>query len=101
MALETMTDALARLEAAGYTDGFRATDDGLLRCAACGTTIDPAVATIDEVVRFEGASDPDEEAALFALGCAEGHLGVYVVTYGPAMPAEDVAVVRRLSTREP
>ena len=99
MALETMTEALTRLEAAGYTDDFRATDNGLLRCGACGTTVDPAVVSIDEVVRFEGASDPDEQAALFALACVGGHLGTYVVTYGPAMPAEDVEVVRRLSSR--
>lgn len=96
MPLETMQEAIRRLEADGYGGEFRA-DNGALRCPACGHRHDPAQVSVDETVRFEGASDPDDEAVLFALSCAScGARGTYAVAYGPAMPAEDVEVVRRL-----
>ena len=96
MPLETMQHAMTRLEAAGYTGSFRA-ERGHLRCIACGCRVEPEAVTIDEVVRFEGASDPDEQAALFAISCGECAMkGTYAVVFGPAMPAEDGEVVRRL-----
>lgn len=96
MALETMQHAMARLEAAGYTGSFRA-EGGVLCCTTCGCQVEPEAVTIDEVVRFEGASDPDEQAALFALDCGGCSMkGTYAVVFGPGMPAEDGDVVRRL-----
>jgi hypothetical protein len=56
----------------------------------------PEDLVVREVVRFEGASDPDEEAAIFALECDCGIKGTYTVTYGPAMSSEDADVVPRL-----
>lgn len=49
-------------------------------------------------MRFEGASDPEDEAILFALRCeVHGIKGTYVVAYGAAVDPLDAAVVRRLS----
>jgi hypothetical protein len=99
MPLETMSAALARLEADGYTDEFRAVADGLRHLHDDGEqhVMAPEDLTVREVVRFEGASDPDEEAAVFALECDCGIKGTYVVTYGPGMPPEDNDVVLRLN----
>lgn len=96
MPLETMQEAMARLEAAGYTGSFRAAD-GHLHCIECACQVAPETVTIEEIVRFEGASDPDEQAALFAISCSGcGMKGLYTVVFGPEMPAEDAEVVRRL-----
>lgn len=96
MTLETMTEAIARLEAAGYRSDFRAVD-GRLRCTACGTDHEPESVTVDEIVRFEGPTDPGDEAVLFAITCgACGTKGTYAVAFGPSMDAADVDVVRRL-----
>jgi hypothetical protein len=98
MPLETMSAALARLEADGYTDEFRAVADGLRHLHDDGEShvMAPEDLTVREVVRFEGASDPDEEAAVFALECECGIKGTYVVTYGPGMSPDDNEVVLRL-----
>ncbi len=40
---------------------------GKLRCAECATGHDPERLTVDRAIRFEGASDPGDEAVLFAL----------------------------------
>lgn len=96
MALESLSHAMARLEAAGYTEELRA-EDGGLRHVGADHVIRPEDAVVHEIVRFEGESDPDDEAALFALECPTCSIrGTYVVAFGPDMPAEDVEVVPRL-----
>ncbi|MBK5287353.1 MAG: hypothetical protein JJE46_02685 [Acidimicrobiia bacterium] len=94
--METMLEATARLRDAGYTVDFSATDDGYLQCGACGTAHDPATMTIDEVVRFEGASNPDDESMLLALSCDCGQPGLYVTAFGPNASTADIAVLQRL-----
>ena len=51
---------------------------------------------IEEIVRFEGASDPGDESILFALSCPCGHAGLYSAPYGPDATPEDIAVVALL-----
>jgi hypothetical protein len=88
------------LTAQGWTEEFAA-DGGDLVCG-CGHRVSPADVQIDRVVRFEGASDPDDEAAVFALTCVEcGMKGLYVVAYGPSMSGADADVVAHLSRRQP
>lgn len=91
-----MTDALRRLEAAGYGEQLRASG-GLLICLGAQVTGLPGDFHVDEVVRFEGASDPDDEAAVFALThVPTGTRGTYVVAYGPDMDMADAEIARAL-----
>lgn len=93
---ENLSQALRRLEAAGYVHTFRARD-GRLHDLTAGVSHPPEELVIDETLRFEGATDPDEQVITFALSLAGGDpLGTYTVAFGPAMPAADAAVVQRL-----
>ena len=97
--LETMSDALRRLAARGFTHELVA-DDGRLRDVVTGERHDPELLSIAETVRFEGASDPDEQAILLALESPSGRpLGTYATAYGAATPPEAVRVVRRIGLR--
>lgn len=88
--------AVDRLTAAGYREGFRAEEDGL-RAVATGCVHRPEALAIDELVRFEGQSDSEEQAILFALRCTQhGVKGSDAVVCGPGMSALDVEMVRRL-----
>lgn len=99
--LETMSAALRRLAARGFTHELVA-DDGRLRDVVTGERHDPELLAIAETVRFEGASDPDEQAVLFALEASPGRpLGTYATAYGPAMPPENAPIVRRLGLKRP
>ena len=61
--------------------------------------MDPGTVIVDAAYRFEGESDPDDEAAVFGLTCVECNVkGIYVVAYGPSMGADDAAVVARLAS---
>lgn len=100
--MEGLREALARLEAHGYDTPLQAVEGGLRdpRPEARGRVIAPEDLVIDEVVRFEGASDPEEQAALFALSERGGSLrGTFVATYGANTSPEVAAAVQGLVAR--
>ncbi len=99
MHTESLSDAIQRLHNRGFTHGLRA-EGGRLHDLVTGEFFDPEILIIDEVVRFEGESDPDEQAVLFALCSPQGGaLGTYSAVFGPSMPAVDGDVVRRLGAK--
>jgi len=95
--METLSQAVERLTAAGYADDFRA-EHGGLRAMGTGCIHEPETLVIEKVLRFEGPSDPADESILFALHCSTHDVrGTYVVAYGPAMDPLDADMVRRLT----
>ena len=94
--METMVDALRRFGRRGYTDDFQARPEGL-RSLATGAVFPPEELVVEDVARFEGASDPDDEATIFALRSENGETrGTYTVTFGTNMDALDAVMVPRL-----
>ena len=91
--------AVERLTAAGYRDDFRA-ERGGLRAVNTGRMYEPESLDVDEVLRFEGESDPDDEVVIYALNDAgRGARGTYVVTYGTYVDPLDAEMLLRLSRR--
>jgi hypothetical protein len=96
MAMETVSEALKRLTAAGYVDDYRA-EPGGLRSLSDGTVRPPEAFRVEEFARFEGDSDPSDECTVFALAAADGGTkGTYTVTYGTLMDSLDAEMVGRL-----
>ncbi len=96
---ESLSQAIQRLAEQGFAHGLSA-QDGSLRDLTTGECYDPELLQIAEIVRFEGESDPDEQAILFALRSPGGRaLGTYSVVFGPATPPDDGEVVRRLGRK--
>jgi hypothetical protein len=94
--METLSQAIERLTTAGYRDEFRAEQDGL-RSVETGCVHAPETLVVDDIVRLEGVSDPQDESMLFALRCADhGTRGTYVVAFGPDVTPLDADMVRRL-----
>ena len=97
MAMESVSEALQRLTAAGYVDGYRAESEGL-RSRLTGSIHPPEAFLVDEIVRFEGDSDPSDESAVLALTrTADGTKGTYVVAFGPLMDATDAVLFARIA----
>src|SRR5687768_9789555 len=100
MADPTVMEEIEALRKRGYTADFSVTSDGQLRGDTCGHTHRPSDAVIESTARFEGASNPDDQAVVFGLRCrACGLRGVLVAAYGPTASAEEAAVVTTLSPR--
>ena len=102
---ETLVDVINRWQAEGFGADFRAERrDGvvMLSCGACNDLHDPAQAEILHVARFEGASDPDDEAVAFALRCVHcGTRGILVAAYGPNASAEEAEAIVALQDGRP
>ena len=95
----SVVDALAQLRAEGFTADL-ALVDGQVRCGACGIPSDPGQWEIHALHRFEGASDPGEEAIVLALVCPSCAVrGVAVATYGPEMGTGESDALRGLVDR--
>ena len=97
--METILEAIARIRSAGYDLEMSATPEAWLQCGVCNEVVDPATAVVDETVRFEGESNPDDEAIVVAISTAHGHQGYIVAAYGADMEAGDVALLQALTAR--
>jgi len=97
--VETILDAVARLRAAGYRLEFSARSNGLLQLGGNDELIEASALSVDEIVRFEGDSDPDDEEILVALTTRGGLHGLYSAAFGPSTPSDDVEVLHALVTR--
>jgi hypothetical protein len=94
----TVVEEIAALRARGYLADFSVTAEGRLRCDTCRHTIEASGAVVESIARFEGASDPDDQAAVLGLLCAACDVrGVLVTAYGPTATAEEATVVVALS----
>jgi hypothetical protein len=96
----TIVEAIAALRDKGFRRDFAVVPSGLVRCASCGHTHEPADLVVEATIRVEGISDPADEAAAFGLSCERcGLRGVLVVAYGPTASADEAAVVTALADR--
>jgi hypothetical protein len=93
---QTLAGSVDRLTADGFTDWFKA-EAGGLRAATAGCLHSPEEMVVVEIRRFEGETNPDDEAILFALECpAHGVKGTYSVPYGASTPPADIEMIGRL-----
>ena len=96
MTLETLSQAQNRLTTEGFIDDLIA-DDGKLRTAGTNTRHDVDDLVAAELIRFEGDSNPDDEALLVAIATRDGKpVGTFTVPYGPNTSADQSDILRHL-----
>lgn len=94
--METLTAAVARLQESGYSGWWLAVPGGMVHCTVCGADFDASQVLVDEVVRFEGPSDPGDEAILYALTGPCTDRGLYSSSYGHYASEADREIAARL-----
>ena len=94
---ESVTDAITLLEADGYRSDF-AVANGTVTCHACGRAHAPAQLIVQHTFRFEGDTDPGDEAIVLGVECPEcGMRGIIVSSYGPEASPEFLALLDHLN----
>ena len=96
---DTVTEAVQLLRQEGYSGEIEILG-GTVCCSSCATAhpFDRLVA--DHVYRFEGASDPGDEAIVIGVTCpACGAKGVLVSAYGPDADPEEMDGIRMVAER--
>jgi len=93
----TLVAVIDGYEADGYTSEFGAAEDGLVRCFSCREDTPAGQVTVVSLRRIEGASDPDDMAAVVAVVCPKCDArGTLVLKYGPDASVEETEVLAAL-----
>lgn len=95
-AYDTVTDAVKSLKQRGYTIDFNL-EPGRLVCPATSLALGPSDFEITEVYRFEGDSDPADEAAVYAIASADGRKGLLVTGFGISAEGIGEEMVEKLA----
>ncbi len=99
--MTTLSETLHRLKAAGYTEDFNLADANLTGNASAIRRA-PEEFVIDQHFRFEGNSDPDDEAIVYAISSAKFNLkGTLVNGYGINSNAAADELIKTLSEKTP
>ena len=93
---DTITDAVSGLRQRGYTKDFNLEEN----CIVCHEEkFHPEDFEIVEIYRFEGNSDPGDEAVVYAIESKNGDKGILVSGYGISADEMSSEMVKKLSIR--
>jgi hypothetical protein len=95
---DTVTEALADLKARGFTYDFNLGQDGI-HCAELNRSFAVPELTVMESYRFEGATDPGDEAVVYAIAANDGVSGTFINGYGASADAEKEELLHLLLHR--
>lgn len=94
---DTVVGALNGLKKRGYTTDFNIAFDKLI-CSKTNVFLNTDEFEITEVYRFEGETDPSDEAVVYAVESKDGSMkGVMVSAYGPYADSMSDAMIKKLS----
>jgi len=91
-----MAGVIDRLTKAGYSDTFRG-EAGGVRALKADHLHRPEDLLVESIDRFEGISDPQDEAMVMAIRCpVDGCRGTYTVPYGKNLSPLDGELIARI-----
>ncbi len=94
----TLSETINGLAQSGYTLDFNINQECLV-CRQSNIVLSPEEFQVDKVYRFEGASNPDDEAIVYAISSAKfGVKGILVNGYGISADEASSKLVERLQT---
>ena len=94
---DTVTEAVEFLAAAGYVDDFRLCPEGIVSSDEDAPHPTDTV-VVDHTFRFEGPSDPGDEAIVLGVRCPEwDRKGVIVAAYGPDADPDEARLLTALT----
>ena len=100
MPTESLPDVLTRLSERGFNDQCRA-DGKRIHFMRGQGSFKPEDVIVEEVIRLEGTSAPDEQVAVYALASPKGDMrGSYTVPHGIEVDPVDAAAIARLNIRD-
>lgn len=97
-AYDTVVEAVKGLKQRGYIIDFNLEADSLF-CSKTPLALKPADFEITEFYRFEGPSDPADEAAVYAIESKGGQKGVLVTGFGISAEGVGEEMIEKLNVR--
>jgi len=97
-AYDTVAQAVNGLKQRGYNIDFNLEAE-CISCRQNDLSLRPSEFEITEVYRFEGVSDPADEAIVYAIESRDGKKGVLINGYGISADQPGEEMVAKLSVR--
>ncbi|MBO9596010.1 MAG: hypothetical protein J7599_24115 [Niabella sp.] len=94
--MNTISECIRNAVKTGYTHDFFITEEGLSYNGA-GKIYAPEEVTIKNFYRFEGESDPADNAILYLMRTQDGIKGTLLDAYGPYAEARITRFVKKVS----
>ena len=91
----TVSATLNTLKEEGYVLDFNLKPD-CIECKAPDMQLYPADFVIEKFYRFEGASDPDDSAIVYAISSKDGLKGTLIDAYGIYADSLTTEMIRKL-----
>lgn len=92
----TVSEAIAELQKKGFTIDFNLKENNIVhhdeKFHTCFEIVD--------VYRYEGDTDPADEAAVYAIQSKTGLKGILVTGYGPSIDSDTVEILRKLQIKK-
>ena len=95
---DTMTEAVQGLRQRGFLLDFNLRADAI-ECRETPITLAPGEFEIVEFYRFEGDSDPADEAVIYAIKSTQGHSGILVNGYGQSADSLSDEMIAKLNVK--
>lgn len=80
--MTTMVDCINSLSKKGFTESYKARDEGI-QSLSTKKIYKPQDVKVLDYFRFEGMSDPADNSILYALETSDGRRGTLLDAYGP------------------
>jgi hypothetical protein len=92
---DTVSEALADLKSRGFQYDFNIKND-CFYCPNLQREYEPRQLQVKETYRFEGDTDPGDEAVIYAIATDDGVQGTFVNGYGTYADSESEALLHLL-----
>jgi len=96
---DTVSEAVKDLRLRGYQIDFNLEYD-CISCHKTPVSLLPTEFEIVEMYRFEGNSDPADEAIVYGIASKHGHKGILVNGYGISADAVSDDMVEKLKVKQ-
>lgn len=93
--MDSLVTVLAAVAKKGFTSQFEVTPEGLLSLAT-NEKFQPDQVSIIHFYRFEGESNPDDSAILYAIETNSQEKGTLVDSYGVSSDSDTAAFIQKV-----
>lgn len=98
--MTTLSEIIEKLRTEGYTEDFNLTEN-CIACAGNEVKLHPEHFVVDRHFRFEGDTNPDDEAIVYAISSVDGKTkGVLINSYGVYSDPLSDEMVKALKDRD-
>jgi hypothetical protein len=95
---DTVTQAIEGLKKRGYDIDFNLdSENDSIRCTTLPVSLKPSEFEITEFYRFEGNSDPGDEAIVYGIESRKGQKGILVNGFGVSADTMSNDMIKKLS----